>query len=252
MTQLRSVALPAEHGGWSMVLQPLILALLVAPSKAGALLATAAALTFLARHPLKLLVQDLRRGRWFQRTRLCAWIAPAYAGTAAVALVAALTASGKQTLLPLAAGAVLALIQFACDIRQRGRSFAAEMCGGCAAAMTAPAIALAAHRRWEISVALLLIALSLTLPAVLFVRSVLRRELRRTTMLMHVVAVAAAGTLWHFGLTPAVAVAVMAMLLLRAMIGLQTKTRPAARVVGMREAVWGAAAVIIIAAGYLA
>jgi hypothetical protein len=40
------------------------------------------------------------------------------------------------------------------------------------------------------------------------------------------------------------------MLLFRAMIGLQGKP-PAARIIGMREAVWGAASVIIIAAGYL-
>lgn len=235
-----------------MVLEPLILALLVAPSKAGALLAAAAILAFLARHPMKLLAQDWRRGTWVVRTKVCAWIAAAYAGGAAIALLAAIVASSAHVLVPLAVGAALGLVQFALDIRQRGRSFVAEMCGASAAAMTAPAIALASGQRSEISVALLVITSALTLPAFLFVRSVLRGERRRTTMVMHIVAIAAAVALWHLGLTPAAAVVVMAMLLLRAMIGLQTKTRPAARVVGMREAAWGAAAVIVIAVGYLA
>jgi hypothetical protein len=61
---LRAVALPPEHGGWGFVLEPLILGLAVAPSAAGAALAFFALGAFLARHPLKLLLNDVSRGRW--------------------------------------------------------------------------------------------------------------------------------------------------------------------------------------------
>lgn len=234
-----------------MLFEPIVLALLIAPSVAGSLIGAAAVLAFLARHPLKLFVQDMRRRKQFARTPICARLALAYAGASAMALFAAVTMSGSRVLLPLAAGAILALIQFALDLRQRGRSFVAEICGACATATTAAAITVASHRSWDVALALALLAASLTLPAILFVRAVLRHERRATTIVLHVAAVIGAAILWQRGLTPAVAIAVMAMLLLRATIGLQTKATPAAKIIGMREAIAGAAAVLIIAAGYI-
>jgi hypothetical protein len=182
---------------------------------------------------------------------ICAWLALAYAGGAAIALLAAVTMSGSRILLPLGAGALLALTQFALDVRQRGRSFVAEICGACATATTAAAIAVASHRSWEVALAFALLAASLTLPAILFVRAVLRHERRTTTIVLHGAAVIGAAILWQRGLTPAVAIAVMTMLLLRAAIGLQAKAAPSAKIIGMREAIAGAAAVLIIAAGYI-
>jgi hypothetical protein len=249
---LRPLALPAEHGGWSMLFEPIVLGLLVAPSLAGSLIGAAAVLAFLARHPLRLLVQDMRRRRRYARTMICEWLALAYAGAAAIALFAAVAMSGSRVLLPLMAGALLAVIQFALDLRQRGRSFVAEICGACATATTAAAIATASHRSWEVALPLALLAASLTLPAILFVRAVLRRERRTTTMVLHGAAVIGATILWQRGLTPAVTIAVMAILLVRAAIGLQSKTAPTAKIIGVREAIAGAAAVLIIAAGYIA
>jgi len=249
---LRPLALPSEHGGWSTLFEPIVLGLLVAPSLAGSLIAAAAVLAFLARHPLKLFVQDIRRRKRYARTMICAWLALAYAGASAIALFAAVTISGSRVLLPLTAGALLALIQFALDLRQRGRSFVAEICGACATATTAAAIAAASQRSWEVALALALLAASLTLPAILFVRAVLRHERRTTTMVLHGAAVIGAAILWQRGVAPASAIAVMAMLLVRAAIGLQTKAIPVAKIIGMREAIVGAAAVLIIAVGYIA
>ena len=59
----KAVALPAEHGGWGLTLEPCLLGVLVAPSLAGAALAAATFLAFLVRTPLKLAVVDRRRGR---------------------------------------------------------------------------------------------------------------------------------------------------------------------------------------------
>jgi hypothetical protein len=202
--------------------------------------------------PAELFVQDMRRKRRYARTPICARLALAYAGSSAIVLFAAVTMSGSRVLLPLTAGALLALIQFALDLRQRDRSFAAEICGTCATAMSAAAIAVASHRSWEVALTLALLAVSLTLPAILFVRAILRHERQTTTMVLHGAGVIGAAILWQRGLTPAVAIAVMAMLLLRAAIGLQAKATPAAKIIGIREAVAGGAAVLIIAAGYIA
>ncbi len=65
--RLRSVALPVEHGGWGLLLEPIALGLLVAPSLAGFCLSVAAAGAFLARHPLKLVMADRQRRRRLPR-----------------------------------------------------------------------------------------------------------------------------------------------------------------------------------------
>ena len=52
------MALPAEHGGWGLTLEPGLLGLLMAPSAAGVCVALAALVAFLARTPLKVVVVD--------------------------------------------------------------------------------------------------------------------------------------------------------------------------------------------------
>ena len=67
---LRTVALPSEHGGWGLTLEPVLLGLLVAHSVSALCIGLAAVLAFLARTPLKLAVVDARRGRTLERTRM--------------------------------------------------------------------------------------------------------------------------------------------------------------------------------------
>ena len=67
---LRTVALPSEHGGWGLTLEPVLLGLLVAHSVSALCIGLAAVLAFLARTPLKLAVVDARRGRTLERLSL--------------------------------------------------------------------------------------------------------------------------------------------------------------------------------------
>ena len=66
----RPVALPAEHGGWGFLAEPVVLGLVLAPSAAGLCLALAALAAFLARHPLRLALIDRRKGVRYPRTGL--------------------------------------------------------------------------------------------------------------------------------------------------------------------------------------
>ena len=68
---LRPLALPAEHGGWGFLLEPIALGLAVRPSWGGALIAIAFACGFLTRQPLRLAMQDRLRGKSYPRTRWC-------------------------------------------------------------------------------------------------------------------------------------------------------------------------------------
>src|SRR5690606_8314064 len=63
--QWRAVALPAEHGGWSFWLEPILLGLLLAPTIAGLWLALASFGVFLSRQPFKIAWADRQRGRRF-------------------------------------------------------------------------------------------------------------------------------------------------------------------------------------------
>ncbi|MCB0972737.1 MAG: YwiC-like family protein, partial [Acidimicrobiales bacterium] len=61
------MAMPTEHGGWGLTLEPVVLGLLVAPSIAGTCIGLAAIVAFLARTPLRIVLVDLRRRRWLPR-----------------------------------------------------------------------------------------------------------------------------------------------------------------------------------------
>ena len=74
---LKSVALPSEHGGWVLTLEPGLLGVLVAPSLVGLCLALAAFVAFLARTPVKIVMVDRWRGRSLPRTRLALRVAVA-------------------------------------------------------------------------------------------------------------------------------------------------------------------------------
>jgi YwiC-like protein len=68
---LVAVALPSEHGGWSLTLEPALLALLVAPNWSGLALAAVAAVAFVVRTPVKCVLVDRWRHRRLPRTGAC-------------------------------------------------------------------------------------------------------------------------------------------------------------------------------------
>lgn len=244
---LRPLALPNEHGAWAMLFEPIALALVVVPSAAGALLAVAALFAFLTRHPMKLAAQDLMRGRRAARTHACELIAVGYAIPAIGALVAALAIGGAGPLLPLAAGLGFAAFQFRMDVDHRGRTLAAELCGASGTAVVAAAIAVAGQAPWPLAIALAILAGGRALPTTLFVRSLRRREGLAMTIVAHAAAIVAALVMWRLQLVPIGAPMAMALLFIRAALGLRSDAPPPAKIIGIREVGWGAAVVALIA-----
>ena len=97
----RAVALPAEHGGWGFLVEPVVLGLVLAPSAAGLCLALAALAGFLARHPLRLWLLDRRKHARYPRTALAERFFSGYA-VLALALLAAGLRPGASALLAAA------------------------------------------------------------------------------------------------------------------------------------------------------
>lgn len=179
----KSVALPAEHGGWGLSAEPGLLGLLVAPSWAGAAIAVAAVVAFLVRTPLKLAVIDRRRGRRLERTRLATRIAAVeltlLAGLAAVAVALA----GPRWLVPIAVASPFILLELWFDVRSRGRRLIPELAGSVGICSVAAAVAVAGGAGTRLAVALWLILAARAVATVAFARVQVvrfRRELRRS------------------------------------------------------------------------
>jgi len=244
---IRPLALPAEHGGWGFVLEPIVLALLVAPSWAGVMIGVAALAAFLARQPLQLAIADWRKRRRYPRTIVCERLVAIYGFAIAVTIAAAIAMTDARILLPFVVAASFGIVQFALDLQKRGRMLSAEVAGVVAAGATAAAIALAADRTIALAATLWLLTILRSVPAILFVRAALGKGNRMAAVVLHIAALGIAIALWLTRLAPLLSIAAMFLLLGRTVF---SRGHQPARRVGMRELAFGAITVILIAAGF--
>ena len=142
---IRAVAMPSEHGGWGLTIEPGLLGLLVAPSLPGACLALGALVLFVMRTPLELALVDRRRHRRLARTRLAERVAASEAAfLAALVAVAGTTAENSRWWIPAVAAAPLVAVELAYDIRSRRRRLVPELTGAAAIAAVAAAVVIVA------------------------------------------------------------------------------------------------------------
>lgn len=252
---LRSVALPVEHGGWGMLGEPLLLGLFVAPSWAGLGVALAALAGFLAHHPAKLVLADWHRGAAHRRTTVALGFVVLYGSAAGVGLGVA--AGGQQGWwMPLAAAAPFAVAQLAYDARLQGRQLVPELLGAVALGSVVAGEMRAAGLPLGSSLAAWAVLVAKAVGAVLYVRGRLRCDRglapnRAAVVTSHVGALLLALTLARAGYTPWLAVPAFVLLLARAAYGLSSvhrRVRP--QVVGIQEMAYGFSFVLLVAIGY--
>ena len=255
--RLKAVAIPAEHGGWGFLLEPILLGLLVAPSWGGVFLAIAVLAAFLVRHPLKLALTDRRRGRRYARTVMAERFMLLYLTTALLALVAAILAAGPVMLLPLALAAPLAAIQLLYDAQNKGRHWLPETTSPTALAASGTSIALAGGWSMGPALALWIIMAARAIPAVLYVRARLRLEKGQRpalapALLSHLVSIGIVLVLVQAGLAPYLAVLAMVILLARAAYGLSKYRRSVVpKVIGFQEMGFGGMTATLTALGFM-
>ena len=192
----RAAAMPSEHGGWGLTLEPVLLGLLVAWSTAGVALGIAAFSAFLLRTPAKLVAVDVRRGRWLDRSRLALRIAIVEAAVLAVAVAVAISSAGWSWLMPVLVAGPLVAIELSFEIRSRGRRLVPELCGAVAIAAVAASIVLAGDRSARLAIGLWLVLAARAIGAIPFVRVQIFRLLGRQGR-----------PAWHSDLAQVVAVA---------------------------------------------
>jgi len=256
--RLRSIALPPEHGSWGFLMEALLLGLVAAPSAAGVWIAIAGTATFLARHPVKLVISDAMRRRLFPRTPWALGFVALYGGLAAAAALGTLALSRQPFWLPLLLAAPLGLAQLVGDALGRGRTLFAEMVGAALPGALASSIALAAGWTAGPAFALWVIQAVRALAAILHVRTRLRVDrgaVARTFLILPAAAYASGAglvvLLARAGLAPWTAPAVLAVLLLRVVAEIALPAKPVRpQTLGLREMSIGLATVLLIGLGY--
>lgn len=172
---LKTVALPNEHGGWGFTLELVLLGLLVSPSAAGLGLGLAALAAFFLRHPLKLWLADLRKGKHFPRTALARRFALLYAGLGVLGLGLAVAYASQSFWPPLALAIPFAAVQLWFDVRNKGRNLLPELCGALAMGSVAAGIALAGGLEPGLAFGLWLVLAMRALAAIYYARSQVMR-----------------------------------------------------------------------------
>ena len=253
---IKSIALPSEHGGWGLLAGSILLGLLVAFSWLGLLLAVAACGVFLIHQPLKIALKDRLKGRRPPRTVWATRFAIGYGLLVVVPMTILLTRASPTFLIPILLAVPLALVQLYYDVRNRSRRLLPEVCGALALAMIAPAIAVLAG--WTLWLALplwLLLALR-AVPAILYVRARLRLRFNKPVnvplvWLVHVVALLVVIGLGVGQLMPLIVILPFIILLGRALVGLSKYRQAVAiKVIGFQELAYGLMTVVVIAIGY--
>jgi hypothetical protein len=176
------VALPAEHGGWGLTLEPALLGVLLAPSLAGILLGVAALLAFLARTPLRLLLRRLRAGRPAPtaasevRARLARRVALMELVAMGVALLAAMALTQSVSWMwPLVIAGPMFATALWFDLRSASRHLAAEIGGSLAVAAVAPMATLAGEGEVTIAIGAWLILGARVISSIPHVRAQVQR-----------------------------------------------------------------------------
>jgi hypothetical protein len=180
----RAVAIPSEHGGWGLTLEPVLLGLLVAFSWSGVAIGFAALLAFLVRTPLKLALVDRRRHRSLPRTRLATRLALIQLAALAALAGSAVVGAGMSWLIPVAFAVPFVAVELWFDVRSRGRRLAPELCGGVAISAVAASIIVAGGGDERLAMAAWLILAARSLVSIPYVHTQIVRMRHAGTSLV--------------------------------------------------------------------
>lgn len=252
----RQVAVPSEHGGWSLTAEPAVLGLIVAWSWSGFALGVAAMLAFVARTPVKLVLVDRWRHRWLDRSRLAARIATAeLLAIAALGIWAAVAATNGWFWVPLAMAAPLVAIELWFDMRSRSRRLVPELAGTIGIGSTVAAIVLAAGESTTLAIGLWVVVSARAAAAIPYARTQVFRAHNRPIERWHsdlaqFLAFAATVAAWSLDAIP---VAPMLAVAAIAVFNVAAIRRPVKRavVIGLQQMTFGVAVVAVTAIAVL-
>jgi len=253
---LRAVAVPAEHGGWSLTFEPVLLGLLAAWSWPGLSLGLAAMLAFLARTPLKLVLVDRWRGRWLERTNVAARVAAVELFVLVAFVAGAKLGTDEPFWWPLLAAAPLIAIELWFDMRSRGRRLLPELAGTVGIGSVAAAIALADGADTALALGLWVVVAARGAAAIPYVRTQVLRLRGAPYHLWHsdlaqALGVVAVTVAWAVDVVPLAAAFAIVTIAVFNVGAVRAGVRPA-KVIGLQQMVFGIGVVVVTTIAVLA
>lgn len=252
----RQVAVPSEHGGWSLTAEPVLLGLIVAWSWSGLALGLAAMLAFVARTPLKVVLVDRWRSRWLDRSRVAARIAGVEIAVMVVlGAWGAMGAASGWFWVPLAFAAPLVGVELWFDMRSRSRRLIPELAGTVGIGSIVAAIVLAAGEPAVLAVGLWVVVLGRAAAAIPYARTQVFRAHGRPVTAWHsdpaqVLAAVAVSVAWLFDAVPFAPVVAVAVIAAFNIVAVRGPVRPAV-VIGVTQMLFGIAVVAVTAIAVL-
>lgn len=254
--RVKRLILPVEHGAWGFLFEPLVASLAIAGSAGGVWIAVMIIALFFARQPLKFFLLGLVGNGHRQQTFAALRLLLIFGAVFAVSLAVAAAFTDPWVFFPFLVVAPLASYQIFCDLSHKSRELLPELTGAVAISSSAAAVALAGGMPWPAAMALWAVFIARLIPSVLYVRARLRLVKGKPARPLIAVgfqaaALLAVGALVFFGLASYLTLAVFALLLWRAAIGLShfRKDLKAVRI-GIAEVIYGVLTVISIIAGH--
>ncbi|HEY6047095.1 MAG TPA: hypothetical protein VIU65_10870, partial [Pyrinomonadaceae bacterium] len=162
---------------------------------------------------------------------------------------------GKAFLFPLALAAPIAIVQLSYDSVGKSRALIAELAGSLSTAALATAIVICGSWPRPAAFALWALVAARSAPTVLYLRARLRLlrhkpASSRIVIAVHCVAALLAVALAWVKAAPWLGVVAMGVLLIRALVGLQSSKRTTPQRLGVAELVFGVLTVAAISIGY--
>jgi hypothetical protein len=249
------LVLPAEHGSWSFLFEPLIAGLAIAFSPAAPWIALAAVAAFFARQPLRAtLISKGNHAVTVPARKLFA----VFAAAAAIGLLGAYYTAGPQILIPFFLALPLAASQFFLDLSRKGRSLWAEILGAVAISSTISIFLIADGKPFVFAASFWLIFAGRFVPSLLYVRNRLFLEKGKEYSFAVPAAAHAAGLVVLAALAFAdvasiLTVLMFGFLLCRSVLGLSKYRRNVkAMKIGVMEVLYGALTLASMIIGYYA
>jgi hypothetical protein len=178
---VRAVAIPAEHGGWGLTGEPVLLGLALSPSLAGVALGLAAFVAFVARTPLRVVLVDRHRHRSLDRTRVARRVLAAEVALAVLLVTVAEVLAPHRFWAPALVAAPLVGLELWFDMRSRSRRLVPELAGAIGIGAVAAMIALAGGSSATAAIAAWAILAARSITAIPHVRAEVARLHHRAT-----------------------------------------------------------------------
>ncbi len=250
----KAVAFPREHGSWGFVLEPLILAVIVAYNKSGLFIALSAFFTFLAHQPIRVI---LKKGISKELKRKAVWFLGVYFFLSAVFIIRVIKVQDSTVLIPLTFVVILMMYFLYLEIIGLSRNVYAELIGPVSMNLIAFSIVLTDGWSLPSAFAFLVVLLNRSVPTTFFIHEKLnlikhqKAKIMRTHLISFVGLIAVI-ILAVVSLVPYLSLIAVLILVIREIFGFTEYTEKlTVKQIGMLEFLYGTIFVIINAVGYL-